>query len=700
MTSTDRLNGPMGSVATKAPVQAVSTVSLTLSGLQTVGGVLLAEGDRVLVKDQSDATQNGIYDASSSGWTRSLDFDGNRDVVRGTLVVVNMDAGQGVLFQVTSDDPVIIGESEIDFRAFTDPNRVYNQTAAEAAANITPNYPYTPDTADTLNVFRFMTDAQIAAVLAGTNTDVSAAVQAANDFLEGRAANCILTLNVPNGGSGYTNGTYDCVAMTGGTGTNAKCRIVVSGGAIISVKPAGPQGTNTVNAAGLGNFTVGDSLTPLTDASSTSALYFPAGGSGAVITVATVSAAGGKTASGLPQGGKLYFPPGRYYCGSFALRVGAFVEWHGNGLNSVQFAWATGYTGVGIYFGPDESGIYGFTGYYTMGSVLDTMTINCGASMTWGVLADGVQQGAYIRRVNLASVVNGGISIKDNKGGVFFRMSDIGIVGASVMAASGGQPTAVAMRIEHGGCVELNQYTTNGGGSPADETGIFLSGIDLRAGSLLLSDYQAEEVLNAIDIAAGFLSYAVTVDRMLVANTSFGTPKGIWIRATAKPVLNARGITAGAGIRPIKNDNTGFAPNTGTTNTVTSYIYSGDTTQFGLHENIIPSGVTSVISASGGTFTPDVSAGDWIICSITGAITTVAAPVYGASAMPAELKGRKITLTLSNASGGALTSVTFNAAFHLASNPLPANGKNISADFRWTTAAWYQVSAWTADITN
>lgn len=51
-TSTDRLLGIMTSVAIKAPVKAVSSTTLTLSGLQTVGGVALAEGDRVLRSEE------------------------------------------------------------------------------------------------------------------------------------------------------------------------------------------------------------------------------------------------------------------------------------------------------------------------------------------------------------------------------------------------------------------------------------------------------------------------------------------------------------------------------------------------------------------------------------------------------------------------------------------------------------------------
>jgi len=116
-TSTDRLLGILTSVAIKAPVKAVSSATLTLSGLQTVGGTALAEGDRVLVRNQTTASDNGIYDASTSGWTRSADFDGNRDVVQGTLVPHGQSSG--IFYRLTSADPVVIGTSDITFEAIT-----------------------------------------------------------------------------------------------------------------------------------------------------------------------------------------------------------------------------------------------------------------------------------------------------------------------------------------------------------------------------------------------------------------------------------------------------------------------------------------------------------------------------------------------------------------------------------------------------
>ena len=59
----------------KGSVRAATTASITLSGTQTVDGVALVAGDRVLVKNQSTASQNGIYVVAAGAWSRATDID-------------------------------------------------------------------------------------------------------------------------------------------------------------------------------------------------------------------------------------------------------------------------------------------------------------------------------------------------------------------------------------------------------------------------------------------------------------------------------------------------------------------------------------------------------------------------------------------------------------------------------------------------
>jgi hypothetical protein len=69
--------------AAGGPVLAATTANITLSGLQTIDGFAVVDGGRVLVKNQTTASQNGVYTASTGAWTKVT-----ADSVQGTMVFV------------------------------------------------------------------------------------------------------------------------------------------------------------------------------------------------------------------------------------------------------------------------------------------------------------------------------------------------------------------------------------------------------------------------------------------------------------------------------------------------------------------------------------------------------------------------------------------------------------------------------------
>lgn len=81
----------------KASVKAASTANLTLSGTQTVDGIALVAGDRILVKNQSTAAENGIYVVGASTWSRSDDANAWAELISAYVFVeqgsVNADNG-------------------------------------------------------------------------------------------------------------------------------------------------------------------------------------------------------------------------------------------------------------------------------------------------------------------------------------------------------------------------------------------------------------------------------------------------------------------------------------------------------------------------------------------------------------------------------------------------------------------------------
>src|SRR3954469_20430980 len=81
----------------KASVRAASTANLTLSGTQTVDGIALIANDRVLVKDQTTQSANGIYVVAAGAWTRATDVDTWNELVSAYVWVeqgtLNVDSG-------------------------------------------------------------------------------------------------------------------------------------------------------------------------------------------------------------------------------------------------------------------------------------------------------------------------------------------------------------------------------------------------------------------------------------------------------------------------------------------------------------------------------------------------------------------------------------------------------------------------------
>jgi len=84
-------------LAIKAPCQTFTTGPITLSGIQTINTYPGAEGIRVLVKDQANPVENGVYTMETSAWRRDGDFDGSRDVVGGTIVPAWDEVNQAVI---------------------------------------------------------------------------------------------------------------------------------------------------------------------------------------------------------------------------------------------------------------------------------------------------------------------------------------------------------------------------------------------------------------------------------------------------------------------------------------------------------------------------------------------------------------------------------------------------------------------------
>lgn len=110
----------MNKLDQKQSVRVATTANITLSGLQTLDGVALAAGDRVLVKNQTNAPDNGIYLAASGAWKRAGDADASVEVTPNLTVAVEEGSTLAdSIWQLTTNAPIVLGTTALVFQNIT-----------------------------------------------------------------------------------------------------------------------------------------------------------------------------------------------------------------------------------------------------------------------------------------------------------------------------------------------------------------------------------------------------------------------------------------------------------------------------------------------------------------------------------------------------------------------------------------------------
>jgi hypothetical protein len=125
----------------KASVRAATTAAVTLaSDLEngdTLDGVTLATGDRVLVKNQSTGSENGIYVVKASGAPdRSTDADAGAELTSNFAVFVEegtVNADQG--YTLTNNGAITIGTTALTFTQFTGLGQIVAGTGLDKTGN-------------------------------------------------------------------------------------------------------------------------------------------------------------------------------------------------------------------------------------------------------------------------------------------------------------------------------------------------------------------------------------------------------------------------------------------------------------------------------------------------------------------------------------------------------------------------------------
>ena len=298
----------------KDSVRVATTAAITLSGLQTIDDVVVGGNQRVLVKNQSTASQNGIYVSSAGAWSRATDADTSADVTAGMFTfvaqgTVNADTG----WVLTTNDNIVLDLTSLAFTQFSGAGQIdagtglsktgntLNVGTASAARIVVNADNIDLATIGTAGTYRSVTTDAYGRVTAGTNPTTLAGYGISDS-----SANLAAAITDETGTGSLVFGTSPSLttpALAGETfstavnitaGTNAQGQgALTSDHNIVTVTSANPSGV-TLPAATTGRrvLVVNRGTNPVN--------VFPASG-------ATIDALGSNTAISLPVNAMLLF---------------------------------------------------------------------------------------------------------------------------------------------------------------------------------------------------------------------------------------------------------------------------------------------------------------------------------------------------------------------------------------------------------
>jgi len=114
------LQNVQAGISGKDAVRVGTTANITLSGVQTIDGIAVIAGDRVLVKNQTTASTNGIYVVATGAWTRADDANAVGDLKAGSFVFITEGTvQQDSAWVLSTDGAITIGTTAINFTQFS-----------------------------------------------------------------------------------------------------------------------------------------------------------------------------------------------------------------------------------------------------------------------------------------------------------------------------------------------------------------------------------------------------------------------------------------------------------------------------------------------------------------------------------------------------------------------------------------------------
>ena len=405
----------------KQPAKYTTTGNITLSGLATQGGgdwpTALTAGMRILVKNQTSGAENGIYLASATGWTRSLDANTWNEIVAAYLFITSGTVWAGSSWVDTNTEGGTLGTTPVTFVQFSN-NATYTAgtglTLAGYQFSITPvGTAGTYGSASQVPVFVTNASGQVTSV---TNTNIAIA---GSQITSGT----IDTARISGSYTGITGvgtltaGTWNASTIGvayGGTGAVTLTGYVKGGGTTpltasttipnTDITGLGTMSTQNANSVAITGGSA--ALTSLTTSSLTGYLYGNAGSAVTASTTIPTSALSGNFVSTFSAGTTGLTPNTNTtgaitLAGTLAVANGGTGVTSSSGANSVVLRDANGNITTNCLF----------EGYTTQAASGTTITLTASTAQNYQITGSG---GQTIKLPDATTLPNGALFTFNN----------------------------------------------------------------------------------------------------------------------------------------------------------------------------------------------------------------------------------------------------------------------------------------------
>jgi hypothetical protein len=232
-------------LSTKTAVRVATTANITLSGTQTIDGVSVIAGDRVLVKNQTTTTQNGVYDVAAGAWARSTDSDAGTELVNAFYFVQSGTTLQATGWVQSTPGPITLGSTSIVFSQFSG---AADYTAGAGLTKTGLTFDVGTASAARIVVNADNIDLATTGVSAGTFTKVTL-----DTYGRATAATSATTSDIAEGSNLYYLDARAQAAVTGGASSIVTSNLTASR-ALVS-DGSGKVGVSAVTSTELGYLT-------------------------------------------------------------------------------------------------------------------------------------------------------------------------------------------------------------------------------------------------------------------------------------------------------------------------------------------------------------------------------------------------------------------------------------------------------------